>query len=81
MGKNQTETEVACTLSTVRTGYNGQRYEVQFTDGEGLVKVFGWTNDSDGGLLCASVKAHPEWHSPRIVDLRAEGIQFNCNRR
>jgi hypothetical protein len=51
-------------------GYNGQWYEVRFTDGDGTEHVMGWTNSADGGGLVESINAHPVWHDPRVVDLR-----------
>lgn len=49
----------------------GQRYEVRYIDDDGDEKVFGWTNEADGGALVKSITAHPVWHSPRVVDRHA----------
>lgn len=43
-------------MSCFPTGDKGQRYEVRYTDREGVEKVFGWTEEADGGVLVESVK-------------------------
>ena len=52
----------------LNTGDKGQRYEVRFTDGDGKRRTFGWTNEADGGALVRSIKLHPVWHSPVVID-------------
>lgn len=49
----------------------GQRYEVRYTDDDGVEKVFGWTNEADGGALVSSIELNPSMHSPRVVDRQA----------
>jgi len=61
-----------CDFFKGRTGYRGQRYEVHFINGEGNDILMGWCNESDGDGLVDMVNAHPVWHSPRIVDLKAK---------
>lgn len=52
----------------VKTGYAGQRYEVRF-DHDGKERIFGWTNSADGEPFISSIKAHPVWKNPRVIDL------------
>jgi hypothetical protein len=52
-------------------GYKGQRYEVRYIDGDGVEQVMGWTNDANDNAFTDAIKAHPVWHSPKIVDLGA----------
>lgn len=49
-------------------GDKGQRYEVHYTDSDGKEKVFGWTNEADGGALVRSINLNPSMNSPRVID-------------
>ena len=54
---------------TFPASYEGQRYEVRYKDGYGRDCCAGWTNDADGGALVRSIKRHPAWSDPAVVDL------------
>ncbi len=54
-----------------RIGDKGQRYEVRYTDKESE-KIMGWTEDPKGFPLVESIKLHPCWHSPRVLDRKKE---------
>jgi hypothetical protein len=44
-------------MQEIPTGYQGQRYEVQFKDDpDGPWKVFGWQNMPVGGIVAAVAK-------------------------
>lgn len=43
-----------------------KRYEVQYTDGEGIQRVMGWADDPKN--LIEAVELHPSFHSPKIID-------------
>jgi hypothetical protein len=63
---------MTCSLMRGRVGYNGQRYEVHFLDENEKDHILGWIEAADGGALVKSIELHPIWHSPRVVDLKAE---------
>lgn len=49
-----------------RVGYKGQRYAVIFADEDGKNCLYGWQNESDGGLA-NSARLHPGWSNVRVV--------------
>lgn len=52
-------------------GDRGQRYEVVqiYHDGVKVTsRVWGWTNEQDGGALADAVAEHPETLEVRVVD-------------
>ena len=49
-------------------GYKGQRFEVRYTRDE-ETKVFGWTNERDGGVLADSAKLMPGVVKVEVIDL------------
>lgn len=54
-------------------GDKGQQYEVRFTGGDGVVAVFGWSDDKDGAeRMCRLITRHPVWRDPFIVDREAQ---------
>lgn len=59
---------MACNLLKDKVGYKGQRYEVRFTDEEGVERVFGWQNENSLGLVEAA-NLHPGWSEVHVVDL------------
>lgn len=51
-----------------RVGYKGQKYEVRFTDKDtGKECVFGWQNESEGGLANACRSA-PWAEDVRVIE-------------
>jgi hypothetical protein len=58
----------------MRTGYNGQRYEVRYRDGSGGWHVFGWCNEADGGALVESIKLNPSMYGSKVIDLQAGNV-------
>lgn len=55
-----------------RVGYKGQKYEIRFIDKEtGKERVFGWQNESKGGLADACRKA-PWAKNVRIVPVEGK---------
>lgn len=59
--------DVKC--GSFRVGDNGQRYEVRFFEVEsGKERVFGWTNESDGGALMRAAELMPSARDPFVVD-------------
>lgn len=54
-------------------GDRRQRYEVRYVDADdGIEKVFGWTDETDGGAMVECINLHPVWNSPRVVDRQAK---------
>ena len=65
------------TLPPSRIGDKGQRYTVVFKgfheDAPDVEQALGYSVTLKGAEdLTEIVKAHPEWHSPRIVDREVE---------
>ena len=56
----------SCDLLKDRLGYNGQKYQVQFTHADGTVRTFGWQNEPEGGLA-ESAALHPGWTNVRVL--------------
>lgn len=54
-----------------KVGDRGQRYEVRYLVDDGSEHVFGWSESYPQGYVDA-IKAHPVWHSPRVIDRRPE---------
>lgn len=54
-------------------GDRGQRYEVTFFNPATFTRqVFGWSDDPEGANdMVASIKLHPVWEQPRIIDRKA----------
>lgn len=50
-------------------GDRGQRYEVRYLDEDNEERVMGWSESYPHNYV-AAVKAHPSWHSPRVIDRR-----------
>jgi hypothetical protein len=60
---------MSCSRFDGRVGYRNQKYEVRaFVAGQ--ERVMGWTNDPTGGSLFTAIEKHPEWHSPRVVEVQ-----------
>jgi hypothetical protein len=57
---------VSCDAFKDRVGYRGQKYEVRFTNEDGLECIFGWQNEPAGGLADAAA-LHPGWSNVRVV--------------
>ena len=54
---------------TFEVGDKGQRYEVRYSNSEGIEKIVGWTElKSDANSMCKGIKLHPAFHSPKIID-------------
>lgn len=58
--------------SLLKTGDNGQRYEVRAVGMQGVEFVVGWTSHPDGGGLAKIVEKHAVWKLSRIVDRRSD---------
>lgn len=55
---------------TIQIGDRGQRFEVQCLGlvGETHHATVGWADDPSD--LLRTIEAHPEWHTPRVIDRR-----------
>ncbi len=60
------------TCGKIKTGDNGQRYEIRYTDSKGKQKVFGWANDP--AAFVQSIILNPSMNSPVVVDRRAHAV-------
>ena len=57
---------------TFKVGDKGQRYEVQGTNDFGHQVVIGWAEAKEGvAALVNSVKLHPTYHNPKVIDRQA----------
>lgn len=63
------------TCDRIKTGDKGQRYEIRCCMNEQSVEsAFGWTDVYEvAETMVESIKLHPCWHSPRIVDRHKKG--------
>ena len=61
------ELDYRCDRFKDRVGYKGQKYEVRFTR-DGKEQVFGWQNESTGGLAEAA-RLMPGVTNVRIVEI------------
>lgn len=59
---------------TFKIGDQGQRYEVRAKNEVGKQVVIGWAETSEGvAALKKSVKLHPSFHSPKVIDRKKQG--------
>lgn len=61
---------MTCQLLKDKVGYRGQKYEVHFSE-DGVDRIFGWQNESSGGLAEAAV-LHPGWTDVRVIPVSDE---------
>ncbi len=67
---------LSCSLGQVRTGYEGQRYEVTAVDRESQERqVIGWIEDPTGGSLRTGTELWAKFvdGSVEVRDLKPEG--------
>lgn len=55
-------------IGQIRTGDEGQRYEVHGILEDGTDEIMGWTNHEDGGGLFKSAKLWPRYKDAYILD-------------
>ena len=59
-------------MTNFQVGDRDQRYEVRAKNSQGKEIVFGWTDCADGDALVKSINLHPSFHSPRVIDRKAD---------
>ncbi len=56
----------------IRTGYRGQKFEVQCENGDNKNYTVGWANNEAGvAHLCDWIRRHPTMKNPHVIELSA----------